>query len=232
MDSLQSDALYSLLQGLSMKKAITYYRVSTERQGESGLGLEAQEKAVTDFARANQYVLSGEFIEIESGKNNERPLLLKALVACKRQNAVLLIAKLDRLGRNVMFISSLMESGVEFKAVDNPHASKLVVHIMAVFAEFERDQISERTTAALRAAKSRGVELGKNGKYVLAPRNRDNAIAFAEKMKPIIELMIAKRIKTVRAITNELNRLKIPSYRNNLWHPSIVHQIMKKIKTI
>ena len=135
-----------------MKKAITYYRVSTERQGESGLGLLAQQKAVKDFAWANDYQLMGEFVEVESGKKNNRPVLVQALDRCKRENATLLIAKLDRLGRNVAFISKLMESGVDFKAVDNPHASKLVVHMMAVFAEHERDQISQRTAAALKAA--------------------------------------------------------------------------------
>ena len=214
-----------------MKKAITYYRVSTERQGESGLGLEAQEKTVRDFAKANQYEVQGEFIEVESGKKNDRPLLIEALEHCKREKAVLLIAKLDRLGRNLAFISQLMESGVEFKAVDNPFASKLVVHIMAAFAEHERDQISERTTAALKAAKNRGVVLGAFGRDVLSQRNKYRAICFASDMMPIVEGIRSAGITTVRGIAAELNRRQIPTYRNNgqKWHSSHVHQLVKRI---
>ncbi len=212
-----------------MRKAIAYYRVSTERQGQSGLGLEAQKSAVKDFATANNYLLSGEFVEIESGKKNIRPVLQRALVACKSENAMLLIAKLDRLGRNVVFISKLMESGIDFKAVDNPHAGKLIVHIMAAFAEHERDQISERTTAALKAAKTKGVELGYNGRYVLSKENKMRAQAFALKMKPQIEELQEKGITTIRALTDELNRMKIPAYRSNKWHPSTVHQIIKRM---
>jgi DNA invertase Pin-like site-specific DNA recombinase len=215
-----------------MKKAIPYYRVSTERQGQSGLGLEVQQQSVISFAAANHYALHGEFVEVESGKKNNRPILLEALAACKNQNATLLIAKLDRLGRNVAFISKLMESGVEFKAVDNPFAGKLIVHIMAAFAEHERDIISERTSAALQAAKKNGVQLGTNGKYILSKRNKKRADDFAEKMKPIVQRINNRGIKTIRAITDELNKLKIPTYRNDggNWHISTVYQLIKRIK--
>jgi len=114
-----------------MKRAIPYYRVSSQQQGRSGLGLEAQQLAVHDFAKSNELMLLRQFTEIESGRKNNRPVLLEALQACKKENAVLLIAKLDRLGRNVAFISRLMESHIEFIAVDNPFANKLIVHIMA-----------------------------------------------------------------------------------------------------
>ena len=117
-----------------MKIAITYYRVSTDRQGRSGLGLEAQEKSVKDFSKFIGLKIIKEFREIESGRKTKRPVLQEALLECKRQNAVLLIAKLDRLGRNVAFISRLMEANVEFVAADNPYANKLMVHIMAAFA--------------------------------------------------------------------------------------------------
>src|SRR5690606_17857566 len=153
--------------GEQMKKAIPYYRVSTLRQGESGLGLEAQQKAVRDYAARFNFALLPECIEIESGKKNNRPVLHEALAKCKKQNAVLLIAKLDRLSRNVAFIAQLMEAGIDFLAVDNPHANKLMLHIMAAFAEHEREQISKRTKAALASAKNRGVQLGKNGRNVL-----------------------------------------------------------------
>ncbi len=214
-----------------MKKAVAYYRVSTARQGQSGLGLEAQKKSVTDFIRTNGYVLDKEFIEIESGKKSNRPILAKALIRCKTFKATLVIAKLDRLARNVRFISTLMESKVDFKAVDNPYAEDFILHIMAAFAQHERVQISKRTIAALRAAKSRGVKLGTYGSEVLSIENRQKAIVFSDKMKPIIELLQAKGIKTVRSIANELNRLEIPTYRNSKWYPTTVHTLVKRIKT-
>lgn len=213
-----------------MKKAIPYYRVSTERQGISGLGLEAQQQSVVSFASANQYSLQGEFIEVETGKRNKRPILLEALAACRNQNAILLIAKLDRLGRNVAFISKLMESGVEFKAVDNPYAGKFIVHIMAAFAEHEREMISERTRAALQAAKRRGVQLGANGKYILSKRNKKRADEFAQKMKPILQKIRSRGINTIRAITDELNKCAIPTFHGGCWHISTVHQIIKRIE--
>jgi DNA invertase Pin-like site-specific DNA recombinase len=114
--------------------------------------------------------LVAEHTEIESGKKSDRPELLTALAACKRHKATLIIAKLDRLARNVAFIANLMESGVEFVAVDNPHASKLMLHLLAAFAEHEREQISSRTKVALAAAKARGVKLGKHGHILSPPR--------------------------------------------------------------
>lgn len=232
MNGLWSWAHPCTMKGQDMKKAITYYRVSTERQGQSGLGLAAQKKAVSEFAKANHYLLSGEFVEVESGKKNARPLLQQALTACKEEDATLLIAKLDRLGRNVAFISKLMEAGVDFKAVDNPHAGKLIVHIMAAFAEHERDQISERTTAALKAAKLKGVELGYNGRYVLSKENKANADSFALAMRPVLENLNQMGVVTMRSIAEELNRLKIPTFRNmaNKWHPSTVHRLIHRMK--
>ncbi len=214
-----------------MKKAITYYRVSTERQGIHGLGLDAQKQAVRDFAKANDFMLTNEYIEIESGKKHQRPVLLQALGACKREQATLLIAKLDRLGRNVAFISKLMEAGVDFKAVDNPYAGKLVVHIMAAFAEHERDLISQRTTDALKVAKSKGVELGKHGRHVLSAENRQKADEFALTIRPILDELKQEGMTTVRAIAAELNRRKVPTYtQNGHWHPSTVYQVMKRLK--
>lgn len=214
-----------------MKRAVTYYRVSTKRQGESGLGLESQKQSVLDFAKNNDYVLIGEFIEIESGKRNNRPVLQKALAQCRKDSTILLIAKLDRLGRNVAFISALMESGVEFKAVDNPYAGKLLVHIMAAFAEHERDRISERTRDALQVAKSRGIELGSYGKNVLSKKNKAEALDFALKMQPTIELIHQKGITTVRGVAAELNRLKIPTYSNAIgkWHKTTVQNLIQRL---
>src|SRR5881392_1771608 len=151
-------------------KFIAYFRVSTDRQGKSGLGLDAQREAVMNYLNGGRWTLVDEFTEVESGKRNDRPELVKALAACKKQKAKLVIAKLDRLSRNLAFIATLMDSGVEFIAVDNPHANKLTVHILAAVAQHEREIISARTSAALQAAKARGKHLG-NPKLSQARRN-------------------------------------------------------------
>jgi DNA invertase Pin-like site-specific DNA recombinase len=139
---------------------VSYYRVSTAQQGASGLGLEAQREAVSRHVAGAQGIIVAEFQEVESGKKNDRPQIAAALAACRLRRATLIIAKLDRLARNVHFISSLMESGVDFVACDNPHATRLTIHILAAVAEHERDMISARTIAALAAVKARGVKLG------------------------------------------------------------------------
>jgi len=143
-------------------KFVAYYRVSTKQQGASGLGLEAQQADVARHLNGGEWELAGEFTDVESGtrKGNNRPELAKALHACRRHRATLVIAKLDRLARNVAFISRLMESGIDFVAVDIPHANRLTVHILAAVAEEEARAISARTKAALAAAKARGVKLG------------------------------------------------------------------------
>src|SRR6185437_987490 len=141
-------------------KFISYLRVSTARQGMSGLGLEAQREAVSSYLNGGHWQLIQEIVEVESGKRNDRPKIAEALRLCRLHNATLVIAKLDRLARNVHFISSLMESGVDFVACDFPQANRLTVHILAAVAEHEAGMISARTKAALAAAKSRGVKLG------------------------------------------------------------------------
>jgi DNA invertase Pin-like site-specific DNA recombinase len=140
---------------------VAYCRVSTTGQGASGLGIDAQRKAITDYLNGGNWELVREFVEVESGKRSDnRPMLHQALDTCKRTGSRLLIAKLDRLSRNVAFIANLMESGVEFVAVDFPNANRLTIHILAAMAEYERSMISKRTKAALQAAKERGVKLG------------------------------------------------------------------------
>lgn len=214
-------------------KAIAYYRVSTEEQGKSGLSLEAQQKVVSDFAMANDYLLVEEFVEIRSSRSNIHFALKAALDECKKYGAVLLIAKLDRLSRNVAFIATLMDAkDVKFIVVDNPHADKIILHIMAVFAQYEREQISRRTSAALQAAKRRGVVLGKHGREVLSKVNRFNANMFAQKMKPIIDGLRSKGIMTIRSIATELNRLKVPTYSKRKWHITSVHKLIRRIYDI
>src|SRR6185437_15635106 len=146
---------------------VSYYRVSTQAQGRSGLGLEAQRSAVEHYLRCRDGKLIREFTEIETGKGanalERRPELRAALDLCRKQGAILVIAKLDRLARNVHFVTGLIESGVDFVAADMPHATKVMIQIHAVMAENERDQISARTKAALAAAKARGAKLGVTG---------------------------------------------------------------------
>lgn len=213
-----------------MQKAVAYYRVSTERQGRSGLGLEAQQRSVEDFARRNEFELVYEYVEIESGKRNLRHGLNAALSECRKEHATLLIAKLDRLSRSVAFISTLMESGVEFKVVDNPYAEKFTLHILAAVAQKEREDISKRTTDALAAAKLRGVELGTYGRKVLSARNKILADEFARKMQPIIAAIKGRGITTIRAIATELNKLNIPTYykASHKWHLNTVHKLIAR----
>ncbi|GAB3282858.1 recombinase family protein [Larkinella harenae] len=212
-----------------MKPALAYYRVSTDRQGKSGLGLEAQQEAVRLFAEREGFQITAHFTEIESGKKNNRPQLMVALAKCRKEKATLIIAKLDRLGRNVAFISNLMESRVDFKAVDNPYANKLMVHLLAAFAEHEREQISIRTKDALQAAKRRGVKLGKNGS-VLGEKNSSDSDRFAEELRPTIEEIRRQGITTIRAIRDELNRRQVPTLRyGTAWHHTTVHALLKRI---
>jgi len=207
-----------------MKPFIAYYRVSTDRQGRSGLGLDAQRSAVAGYV-AGKGELAAEFTEIESGKRNDRPQLVAALTACRRQRAVLVIAKLDRLARNVAFIAGLMESGAEFVAVDMPEASPLTLHIMAAFAEHERAMISQRTREALAAAKKRGTRLGNPRAALAAPlahqANRNQADAFAAPLLPLIE-SLRRQGMSLAAIAEELNRRHIPTARRRQWKPQTV----------
>jgi DNA invertase Pin-like site-specific DNA recombinase len=162
-----------------------------------------------------------EFVEIESGKHNERPQLTAALAACKKHRAKLVIAKLDRLSRNLAFIAALMESGVEFVAVDNPHATKLTVHILAAVAEHEREMISERTKAALKAAKARGTRLGNPQLAKAAKRGtaavKANARQFAANVLPIIGEIERAGITSHNAIAAKLNERNVRTARGGKW---------------
>ena len=191
-------------------KFVAYFRVSTDRQGKSGLGLEAQRKSVLDFLDGGRWSLVAEFTEVESGKRSDRPQLAKALDACRRQKAKLVIAKLDRLSRNLAFIATLMESGVEFVAVDNPHANKLTVHILAAVAQHEREMISERTKAALKAARARGTRLGNPRLDEAAKRGtaalKADARRFAANVPPIIREIEKAGAASRNAIAAKLNK--------------------------
>jgi DNA invertase Pin-like site-specific DNA recombinase len=200
---------------------VAYYRVSTDRQGRSGLGLDAQRKAVMDYLNGGAWELAGEYTEIESGRHSDRPELAKAIAACRKQRARLVIAKLDRLSRNLAFIATLMESGVEFVAVDNPTANKLTVHILAAVAQHEREMISERTKAALAAAKARGTKLGtpdpRGAVKRMVKARKAGAERFAANALPMIRAVQAMGFTSNAAIAAELNARKVPTARGKEW---------------
>ncbi len=213
-------------------KFVTYLRVSTERQGQSGLGLEAQRAAVAAHVLGRGEVVT-EFVEVESGKWSDRPELARA--QAKRAGAVLLIAKLDRLARNVAFIANLLESGVEVTAADMPEANRFVLHIMAAVAEQEGRAISERTKAALAAAKARGVKLGwsiperaseqRQAARKGAAVNKALALAHAENVLPVVEQIRAGGA-SLRQIAAELNARGIKTARGGKWHATTVRNIL------
>lgn len=206
---------------------VAYYRVSTQKQGTSGLGLEAQQAAVTAFA--GEPVES--YTEVESGKRSDRPQLALAIAACKRLGATLVIAKLDRLARNVHFISGLMESGIEFVACDNPNANRLTVHILAAVAEDEARRISDRTKAALVAYKARGGRLGnpKNLTTVAARKGTAANVAAAKTYRePARKVALALRSKgySLAAIAETLTGRGILTRRGKAWSPTAVMRLL------
>jgi DNA invertase Pin-like site-specific DNA recombinase len=213
-------------------KWVAYYRVSTERQGESGLGLGAQRKLVADYLNGGNWTLGAEFTEVESGKRSDRPQLAAALAMAKRLRAKLIVAKLDRLSRNVSFISALLDSGVEFVAADMPHANKMTLQVLAVFAEHERDLISARTKQALAAAKERGVQLGGPRRLEASAlgvaANKANAERFAANVLPIIREIQTSGVTTLRGVARALNARGVPSARGAPWSVEAVSNIIKR----
>jgi DNA invertase Pin-like site-specific DNA recombinase len=212
-----------------MTRFIAYYRVSTDKQGKSGLGLDAQRQAVAGFAAGRGQIVA-EHTEVESTRNH-RPELHAALAACRRQKATLVIARLDRLARNVAFISNLMESRVDFVAVDMPEANRLTIHILAAVAEHEREMISQRTKAALQAAKARGTVLG-NPHPLPASRLGTAALqaqteAFSATVSPLI-LALRQQGYSLAGIARELNSRHIPTARGGLWYATTVRNILRR----
>lgn len=217
---------------------VAYHRVSTTRQGVSGLGLEAQVKAVDDYLNGGDWILIKTFTEVESGKHSDRPELAKALEACRRHKATLVIAKLDRLARNVAFISGLMEAKVDFVAADMPEANEFTVHIMAAMAQHEGRQISARTKAALAAAKARGTKLG----WAMDSRKHEQRGAAAKgvivrKLKadrhaanvlPIIRDIQNAGVTTLKGIANALNARGIKTARDSRWYATTVKNVMQR----
>lgn len=214
-------------------KFVAYYRVSTDRQGMSGLGLDAQRAAVAKHI--GQAELVAEFTEVESGRKNDREQLAHALSLAKRTKATLVIAKLDRLARNVHFISGLLESGVPFVCADMPEADRTFLQMMAVFAELEARKISERTKAALAQIKAQGRKLGcptpELGSAAGIAKLQAKADRYAERVGPVVREIMAKTgAKTLRDIADVLQARGIETPRGGcVWHPSQVANLLKRI---
>lgn len=222
------------------KKFVAYYRVSTQRQGRSGLGLEAQQQMVRQFVSACGGQLMQELEEVESGKKtHNRPKLKEAMALCRKRGikATLIVAKLDRLARQQSFVSVMLDTpGIEFVACDMPEANKLMLQIMSAVAEYEGKLISDRTKAALAARKARGMTLGNPNNFLIngtpAPEaNRVKAREEAERLRPVVEAMKAQGITTIKAITQELNQRGYKTTKGLAFHPTTTARVLARLKT-
>lgn len=219
-----------------MARYVAYFRVSTAQQGRSGLGIEAQKAAVNAFLKPADRIVAT-FTEVESGKTAARPQLTAALAAARAHKAVLLIAKLDRLSRNVAFIATLLESDVRLVACDMPEADRSWLQMAAVWAEREARLISDRTRAALAAAKARGVVLGGWKGHAMSPlvtaagqaAVRAQAQERASSLAPIVADLRAKGMHTATAIADALNDLGIPTPRDGRWHPASAARLLHRL---
>lgn len=221
-------------------KIVSYLRVSTAKQGTSGLGLEAQREAIKSYADRMQAKVGKEFVEVESGKLNARPELAAALHLAKVTGSVLVIAKLDRLSRNAAFLLALRDSGVQFIAADMPDANNLTVGIMALVAQQEREAISKRTKEALQAAKKRGKVLGNpNGAGALRRAAKGNMAAVqaikgkadshAMDLKPVIEALGQEGMTSLGAIAAALNDRGMKTPRGGQWHKTSVSNLLARL---
>lgn len=225
----------------AISACVAYVRVSTQKQGLSGLGLEAQRASVQAYAAAGGHTIVAEYVEVESGRRDDRPQLAAALTACRLHRATLVIAKLDRLARSVAVISKLMQADVPLQCVDMPHANRLTLHLMAAMAEHEATAISERTKVALAAAKARGVRLGNpNGAAALLPGCKEAAAASAAArraaaadraaaVRPLLDQLRAEGIATARAAAVELNRRGVPAPSGGVWYAQQVRRVQSAL---
>ena len=220
-----------------MNKFICYFRVSSKEQGQSGLGLEAQRRDINlfleNYADSSNEVV-GEFIEVQSGKDNERPELLKAIHLAKKTSSTILVSKLDRISRRVSFIASLIEDkSLDFKVAQMPLADKFQLHIYAALAEQEADFISKRTKAALREAKARGTRLGAPIHHIkkLAKARQDKAVQEAQKISGVI-VPLREQGSSLREICNTLNTSGITTSRGTSFHPSLVSRMLSVLEEV
>ena len=200
-------------------KFVAYYRVSTDHQGIDGNGILGQRRAVEDYLNGGRWKLIAEFTEVESGKRNDRPELERALAACKKHRAKLVIAKLDRLSRNVHFISGLMERKIDFVACDMPNANAFMINVYAAVAQEERRMISERTKAGLKAAKERGVVLGGPKLASINSTRQEAAVSRAQAIAPVLA-EIGRQ--SAHAAAAELNARQVPPPTGRPWSAKTV----------
>lgn len=219
------------------KSVVSYIRVSTATQGRSGLGIEAQREAIARFAEAEGIALAVEYVEVESGKGcdalDRRPVLREALAHARKLKASIAVAKLDRLSRDVHFISGLMAHKVPFIVTAlGADCDPFMLHIYAALAEKERALISERTRAALARAKTNGVRLGNPHLADVAAKGtaatKAQADSFAANLLPLIRQLQASGITTIRAIADELNARGVRTARGGTWHPATVHGLLAR----
>lgn len=215
------------------RPAVAYYRVSTSKQGASGLGLEAQQAMVLAYAHANALTITHSFKELESGKTKDRAQLTAALDQARRAGATLLIAKLDRLSRNVAFVSALMDSSVDFVAVDMPSANKLTIHIMAAMAEQEAGAISERTRAALAARKARGLTMGTPANFTPEARAQGPAVQRQAAMVAMRSAaaharLLRERGDSLTAVAHSLNNAGFRTRQGKTWTATQVKRILER----
>jgi DNA invertase Pin-like site-specific DNA recombinase len=215
------------------KPVVAYIRVSTARQGRSGLGLEAQEAAIARFCAAEGFAVMRTFQETETGKGADalerRPELAAALAEAKRRRCPVLVAKLDRLSRDVAFIAGLMSQRVPFIVAElGADADPFMLHLYAALAEKERRLISERTRAALQASKARGTRLGRNGAERLAPAYRAAAIKRAKALAPMVAAIQASGASSLREIAASLNARGIPTAQGGTWSAMQVKRVLER----
>ena len=210
-------------------KYIAYYRVSTDKQGRSGLGLDAQRNLVAAYADN----IVADYTEIESGKNDGRPQLAAALDHCRQIGASILIAKIDRLSRDAAFLLQLRKAGVDIVAADMPNAGTLEFGVRAVVAQHEREEISRRTKAALHAARLRGVRLGSPkphiGSAIGNAKQAANADAFASRIKIVIDDLQAAGITSLSGIAAALNERGVQTARGGIWYATTVRNVMARV---
>ena len=219
------------------RRFVSYLRVSTNKQGALGLGIEAQRRAVEDYLNGGRWTLVAEFVEVESGKHDDRPKLAEALALCRLHNATLIIAKLDRLSRDAHFLLGLQKAGVRFVAADMPEANEMVVGIMAVVAQAERKMISERTKAAMAAAKVRGKRLGTPGNLTNVDEGRANGRARCSQkareraidLRPIIADLRGEGVTNLSQLAAGLNRRGIPTSRGGTWSATQVRRVLERV---
>lgn len=213
-------------------KFVAYYRVSTVKQGSSGLGLDAQKEAVNNYLNGGAWVLLKEFTEVETGKGSnalsKRPHLREAIEYARKNKAKLLIAKLDRLARNVHFISTLMEQKVKFVACDFPEANELTIHILSAMAQYETKLISVRTKAALKQAKERGKILGNPNLKADNAIRLNQAVTFAENLRPTLESFKGSGM-TQRGMVVELNKLGVKTARGSEWSLIQLQRVISRL---